>query len=139
VHAYNDDDHDNACRYKRIVSWLIFVSSNTSRRQIEPLYTYFLIAFYHENAFLTVQLLYIHHMWECIWRLLIILFLIFYLHAILPLLWSLLERTVSVNELFTLLIERAIALCWLFVGQIYILYIRKKFDHHYCRHVVITN
>jgi len=42
VHAYNDDDHDNACRYKRIVSWLIFIASNTSRRQIEPLYTYIL-------------------------------------------------------------------------------------------------
>lgn len=44
--------------------------------------------------------------------------LIFYLHAILPPLWSLLRRVVSVNVLFTLLIERAIAPCWLFVGQI---------------------
>jgi hypothetical protein len=73
------------------------------------------------------------------WRFLF--FLIFFLHAILPPLWSLHWRTVSVNELFTLLIERAIALCWLFVRQISILYIREqaKLDHYYCRHVAITN
>lgn len=45
------------CRYKHIVSWFVFVPSNAGRQQLIPLYASILIAFSHENAFLTAQLL----------------------------------------------------------------------------------
>lgn len=130
VHAYNDNHHDNVCRYKRIVSWLIFIPSNTSRRQVGPLYEYNLIAFYHENVFSFYFwqfncLIYIC-MWKCILRLKIFLFnFLFarYINAfiVITLTNSIIERTVYFTnwacDCFMLIFR---------IGQIHVLYIREK-------------